>query len=895
MRGKLVLTLLREKVRLFVAIVLAISPCTAPSTYAQDTYTAQQDGQWLQFHADGLDALSPDLLLLMQDEFPEYLTDTGDGTWGETALEPPESGFHFPGGGPNNNDTVHIGSYHILLGVNLSLKEALEEGEYSLELPMVFQIGELSVEGGSLTILDDSQLALSAISMNGGTLINKGTIWLYGDENTTLLQSTGSFENSGTLIVSNGTADFGTAVGYSGGGAIILDGNTVLKGKMQIDHGGEITVYGANNLINAQNMVISPDTEGTGQLILASENRGGEVQLTGELQFDPAVATKELVLRDLFANVDTESYTNVDRTLVQSGTVLRGSGYANTSFLFDSMSYHDARGTQTTQTFHADEIHYGDGSTIYVNIGSAGYDKIMANAISFAKNDNEQVNVVLFNLGSHSEHVIAHDLFSVTGDIPDEGGDPPMEPEQVTGIQLGGGEIASATKSLDADSNTAKLMAENGSKIVFQSGSYTGNDMLTINNILIGESSQTLGVDVTGVVYDPNAKPWDGLPVSANTNVIVNTIIDNMYGTPLYSAIAAKVGNNLETLLDIAAALDPAITSVETATVQSHTMQFNRLIGNRLQASQASVMTGPGGLASYTNASHVYRAQNRVAGDYQRMNSAFNSGLWFEGLGAYTNQDDKDALTGFSGETFGFGVGYDRRLNRNFLLGMAFGGTYGNMRARQNAGTSKSDNYIGSLYGNYHNGPWSFSLSGGYASASIKSHREVPTIGVADGKRNGNTWFASTEISYRLDGRKCYLAPFYRFDFVGYHEDAFTETGQNINMSFSARNDKGFLQTTGVRVGTQFTNAADWKIVPELTAGWIHDYGDGEITTTAQFVQGGPAIVLDGLSRVKERALVGLGLNVTITPQCNAFARYDGELASKFCTHTGQIGMYLYF
>jgi outer membrane autotransporter protein len=471
---------------------------------------------------------------------------------------------------------------------------------------------------------------------------------------------------------------------------------------------------------------------------------------------------------------------------------------------------------------------------------------------------------------------------------------------ETPGIQLGGEEIASATLHRNTDFNTAELVAENGSKITFESGQSNGRNVMTINDILVDARSQTLGVDVTGVPFESNPpRPWGGLPVSANTQQIANTIIDNLYGTPLYYAIAAKAGNNLDVFLDIAAALDPAIASVETATVQSHTMQFNRLIGNRLQASQTS-MTGRG-LVSQSNTSHVYRAQNRMSGfsnnsnDYPRMNSAFNSGLWFEGLGAYTNRDDQNGMAGFSGETFGVGVGYDRQFGRRFLLGMALGGTYSNMKTRQNIGTSKSDHYIGSLYGSYDTGSWSVGLSGGYASASIKSHRFIPAIGIADGNRNGNTWFASTEVAYRLDGRKCYLTPFYRFDFVGCHEDAFTETGQNINMTVSARHDKGFLQTVGLRVGTQFTNAAGWKIIPELTAGWIHDYGDGEVTTTAQFVQGGPAFTLDGLARVRERALVGLGLNMVVTPQCHVFARYDGELASNYCQHIGQVGMSMYF
>jgi outer membrane autotransporter protein len=581
----------------------------------------------------------------------------------------------------------------------------------------------------------------------------------------------------------------------------------------------------------------------------------------------------------LIANIDTASFANIDKTLVQNGATLKGIGNAGTSFLFETGAFHDIRGNQATQTFQADEIRYDNGSTVYANIGSASYDKIIANAIRF----NDQVNVVLFNLGNHNANVIADDLFSVRDDA-------------ATGIQLGDDGIELATPGMNAN-NTAQLVADNGATITFQSGSYSGYDMLVINDLLVGENGRTLGVDVTGMVYDANPPlPWDDPNLPGNTRQLANTIINNMYGTWLYSAIAANVGNDLDAFLDMAAALDPAIVSVESAAVQNNTMHFNRLIGNRIQASQTS-SAGFAGHASRNTSSSIYRAQNRSGNGStnQRMSSRYDSGLWFEGITSYTNQDSINGVTGFSGETFGFGIGYDRKLNRRFLVGMAFGGTYGRLNARQNAGTSKSDNYIGSLYGCYDTGSLSIGMSGGYASADITSQRSIAGVGYAEGKRSGNTWFASTEVAYRHDLMKVYLSPFYRFDFVGYHEDAFTETGINMPMSFSAHNENGFLQTLGLRIGTQFTNVHDWKITPEITGGWIHDYGDGEITSTAQFVQGGPAIVLDGIARIKNRALVGMGLNIAVSPKCNLFAKYDGVLASKYCSHTGQAGMYLYF
>ena len=902
-RWQLTFNIYGKSIAKLFALVSAFSLFAALSIQAQDTYTAQQDGQWVQFLDEELNLMSPRILELFANDFPDYLVSFNSGTWSETIGDVSGVGFAFPGVGANRRDVVQVGSYNIQLGVK-SLEEALDANDLYLDLPTAYHIGTLTVdEGGCLTIHDGSRLCVLDSVNNEGSVLNEGLLLLFGENSPGILRSTGSFVNHGELVISNGTADFGDGDGYSGSGSIILDGNTVLDGKMQLDHGSEITVSGYHNLVKAHDMTVGSDEEGQGQLTLTGNGEGAEVQLTGALKFDENAVTRELVLRQMRAEVDTASYANIDRTVLQSGATLGGNGYENTSFDFSDQSFHDVRGVGSPQVFQADKINYGDGSTVYVNIGSGDYDKIMANAIRFADNDNEQVNVVLFNLGNHNARVIAEDIFSIRETISSEGDDELSESHETTGIQLGGDEIASASVNVDAFSNHAELVAENGSKIRFDSGKYGGNDVVTINDILVGTSSQSLGVDVTGMRYEPDTQTTDPgndpLPVSANTHRIANAILDNMWGTQLYSAISANAGNDLDTFMGIAASLDPAIASVESATVQSSTMQFNRLIGNRLLASQASMVGG--GFASQSQSNDVYRAQKRRTGfvnpsqEYRRMHSAFNSGLWLEGLGAYTNRDDKDGMLGFNGETYGFGVGYDRRISRNFLLGMAFGGTYSTKKVRHDMETSKSDNYIGSLYGCFDSGPWSLSLSGGYASANIRSHRVVQSIGTADGKRNGNTWFASTELAYRLDGRKCYLTPFYRFDFVGYHEDDYTETGQNINMAISSRNDTGLLQTVGFRIGTQFTNAVDWKIIPEVTAGWIHDYGDGEVTTTAQFVQGGPAFVLNGLSRVKERALVGLGLNVVVTPQFNVFARYDGELASCFCSHTGQVGMYLYF
>ena len=273
--------------------------------------------------------------------------------------------------------------------------------------------------------------------------------------------------------------------------------------------------------------------------------------------------------------------------------------------------------------------------------------------------------------------------------------------------------------------------------------------------------------------------------------------------------------------------------------------------------------------------------------------SHFND-LWGEMHSSFVDQGDQKGIAGYSSNTLGFGVGFDRHVNKRLIVGFGFSGSFTEAEAKHDLGGTSADQYIISLYGSRTNGPWTISASGGYVYSNLKTrwNSPDPTLGSFRGSSNADSLFAGLELNHRFGSRNRYFTPFYAMDFIFYNEDGYTATGINP-MNVEATSVFGYLQTFGARMGTQWRHGNGWVFNPELLVGWVHDYGHGNIAATG-YVGANPYGLL-GPSRNTDRAHLGLGLNTAVSSRMTMFARYDGQLASDYNSHTLQAGLSIRF
>lgn len=714
---------------------------------------------------------------------------------------------------------------------------------------------------------------------------NFSETWVY-DEEYDYSYATSLFEienlaNAGTVTLDNSSVTIGN---YSGAGVLELKNGSQLAvydgADFQLEDGHELKITGANNVIEGAGVNV---TATDSKLNVTGSGSGTDsVVINGAVTFNGGTGTFNF--QNVTAELSEAAYANFDTSEtfdVNGGTTLGGAGFADVDFRFNSDSIH-APGN-SPGVFQANTIAYENGSTVYIDIGgtTADVDKILAHGdIDF----NDNVNVVLLNWGNHDADVAADAVFE----------------SQIGTINVGGDEIANATVGAVTD-NKVEIDGENQGKITVSSAQYDGQDTLTINGVLVADDSSALGFDITGNTLDqtPGGTP-PRLP-SSNTMKLGNVVL-GMQGTGLYNALGNYAGSDLAKLEAAVAQLDPTALSLGGRITHDAVSRFNRANFARMQRYQDARRFAPR-YATGRFDDMLIRAQSceddcgyAVSCGSRTLNACDNREFWFEMLGSFANQSEQNGIAGYSADTIGFGVGVDRRFTRNFVGGFGFGGSFTKADMDRGLGSTSVDNYMFSLYGSYFAGPWTIKSSGGYAYSSLKSTRIASLInGYATGDRDADTWFASLELSRRFGCANRYLTPFYALDFIMYEEDGYTERGHLINMRVKSSDVDGYLQTLGLRFGTRWQHDNGWIFNPELTAGWIHDYGDGRISTSGQFVQGGLPFTVVGTSRNKDRALIGIGLNTVLSSRMSAFARYDGELANHFNSQTVQAGFNVTF
>jgi len=695
-------------------------------------------------------------------------------------------------------------------------------------------------------LLDASHITFGAIANTGGTIsLVNNSIATFDDDTTNTI--------AGTLSLNKSTATFNAAATNTISGAVELHNGSTLgsAGTTLILDNGSLNISGAGNKIES-------DLEVTGTLTIENNAKANhELAINGMM----TGADVTFDFRNVNVKFGENALDNLSGTAtVASGTTLGGLGNSAVDFIFNSGSFH-APGNSPA-TFAAKSVDYKSGSIVYIEAGKNNtWDKVVAEGnINFA----DGVTIYLLNWDLNGQD--AQDVF-----IADNAGSGTAK------IQLGGEDLDQSMVGA-TNANEVEIVNTSSNTMIVKSIAWNSNDALTINGVTATDT--TLGFDVTGT----STGGPSNLPVNIAT--LSKVVLLGMPGSDLQNAIGAYAGSDGDKLLAAIAQLDPVALSLGGRITHDTVSRFNRMNFARLQRLQDAGMPLYASMDRYDGM--VVRGQNVCCPN--------SGGLWFEMLGSFASQGDRDGIAGYSSDTIGFGVGLDGRLSRNFVAGFGFGGSFTQADVKQGLGKNSVDNYLMSLYGGYTDGGWTVNIAGGYAHSSLKSSRYASLIdGYAHGSRGADTGYGSFEINYRFGNRQSYFTPFYALDFIAYNEKGYTETGHLINMQVNSNRVNGCLQTFGTRIGTSWRHDNGWIFNPEFTVGWIHDYGDGAITTTGKFVEGGTPFTVIGASRNNDRALLGLGLNTMISSNLTTFARYDGELAGKYNNQTVQAGFNVKF
>lgn len=312
---------------------------------------------------------------------------------------------------------------------------------------------------------------------------------------------------------------------------------------------------------------------------------------------------------------------------------------------------------------------------------------------------------------------------------------------------------------------------------------------------------------------------------------------------------------------------------------------FNQLSGEAYPSVQSTLIAG---------ASQVFNVLNqRMAGSFDNdtlpippLAMSFaqpapvqNNGVWGQTFGSWVRTDGDSNTGKLDGNTAGFLLGADRKLDsHNVRVGGFFGYSRGNYDVDSRRSSMDIDNYHLGLYAAARQDAFSLRGSLGYTWHKIDAERKVDFSGYSDrlsANYDANSLQAFTEAGYRFGRPEQNIEPFVNLSYIRLSTDDFKEDGGAA--ALSVRNDTvdTFFSTLGARAVAELPK--DVSLYGSL--GWQHAYGDKKSSSRMAFA-GSDGFTSEGNPVDKDMLVGDLGVSVKLPHATTLNVGYKGQVGS---------------
>jgi outer membrane lipase/esterase len=231
-----------------------------------------------------------------------------------------------------------------------------------------------------------------------------------------------------------------------------------------------------------------------------------------------------------------------------------------------------------------------------------------------------------------------------------------------------------------------------------------------------------------------------------------------------------------------------------------------------------------------TRAGLINTIQNQIlVSQGQRGQAGFNT--WLSGDFASLRTSDYLGFPGQSGDPAALTAGFDYRLPRDFLVGVAISAGRQRVDFPDGFGRFYQSEFSVSLYGAGAIGPLWFDMIATYGAINDDVHRIVP-VGVT--VQNNAASVSGSNISFAAElGYSFHFSPIVHGPVAGVELQQvrvgnFTETGSFTSLGFGSQTRKSAVSEFGYRVAFQFE-----RFSPFIKAVWNHEFASTDRQVSA--------------------------------------------------------------
>jgi outer membrane autotransporter protein len=264
--------------------------------------------------------------------------------------------------------------------------------------------------------------------------------------------------------------------------------------------------------------------------------------------------------------------------------------------------------------------------------------------------------------------------------------------------------------------------------------------------------------------------------------------------------------------------------------------------------------------------------------------------VWLQGFGSFGHLDGDGNASGGDFTISGLSGGFDYRLSPEMLVGLAMGYSHDDASVGGPGASGSVDAIQFAGYGGYVSGPWHLDgiFSYGYLQTDTKRLIKVGSISQeADGSYDGNVFSLSTEGGYAFEAGPVTIEPTLGLNYTHLSQDSFSETGAGVyGLNVNSVDMDSFRSAVGVRLAAKFGEKDDVQFIPELRAGWEHEFLDRTADVNASFIGGSGDFVVRGVELGADSGVLGAGLTVWFNKAIQGFVNYDARMNERISSHT---------
>jgi len=467
------------------------------------------------------------------------------------------------------------------------------------------------------------------------------------------------------------------------------------------------------------------------------------------------------------------------------------------------------------------------------------------------------------------------------------------------------GQSASGVVSVDEGITTAVIgnytQTANG---IFQLGASSNSNygQMTVTGTATLASNAKFDVDVNGVNTLIVGQTLPSV-VSAGTLIsdVTFQVTDN---SSLFNFTGARVGNAIdiyvisaESVLSIverigspaavgAAAVfdDWLLNGGDTPEIGDIRIVFGQLVTDQEKADavESSIPGLSAGVAQATSSSikgltkMINSRQDYLRGLSSGDNLIANKNFWIAPYGSWTDQDDRQGVSGYSIDSYGLAMGMDADVSSGFNLGVSAAYTRSDVDSKLAAGEHNIDvdSYQAKLYATAMLGEFTaLNLQLGGGVSDYDSQRKVFTLDVAD--VDYDSWHAqfNAELEHSIFLKNnVVLTPYIFADYSYVDVEEYEEKGAAaLNLTVDGDSDETLIVGLGSKA--DYFATEDLVLLADLSVGY--DFMARRSKLTSAFEGGGGQFSTVGIKPDEFVYTAGLGFIYSLDNGSEITGRYD--------------------